>query len=989
MPQSQLPGWKDLLRGYPWFAGEGKFPIPAYSEFMPPPRLGRRPYGAVDPSPFSEEAPFGWCVTEIEEEYELGPGLENIAQHVLKQLRELGENESASAIAGYRRRNLENNPYWPPALGARAGHLEHERYVVLLPLALSKTQDDLGRVRWTFFGGSEQGPERAFWKSFYSAPGQERPRQESLAFIARLLQSAYNEKASDAAQLAQSGLRILPSGPNPLFPYWTADPLPSWTQPFLVDHRSLFENARYVLTFVPFAHLPAIVQEKYLAGQLNLLPFPGSLVFWGAPIYAQLQKQLPFAMQLPLQRVVGRHSGPDGIRVPQSGWLQEPRRDQAESAIQSDLLLNTYRRTSRWNRVHRDEDAVASSTKVQKIAQALFSTALDDLDLYNKPLARNSQLWDEKAEFVFDGPPASRRQIQQAVATISEGGLYRYRFQFPPMRVGEHEIYWHRPLVAYWSSRDQKIQVLPDALLGYLTAYRGSAPNLAQPIELTPQLLRRPVHLMTLKEFESEHDLYAHQTPLNIFRLFDAREQMGQPLPKRFARQLVRTAKDDSLDDWLHSLPARTSPRQEGQRALEALEPLLREDPPLPPAITYDATATIAYEHAYWQDILGLSHGHFVTKDNADVVEDAPTLKVIERRRRDLEALGNYLIERHRQAIAAAGMEGRALVGDLPFRWQTDFDFKLFDGWKINQEGGPHERNILVVIPGKHRDQAVVMADHYDTAYMEDVYEKARGGSGARVAAPGADDNASATATLLQAIPIFLKLAHEGKLERDVWLLHLTGEEFPSDCLGARHFCQALVEGTLNVHVGDAFVDLTSAHIAGVVLMDMIAHNRDSARDIFQIAPGEGRESLRLAYQAHLANAIWNSQTQERNQQPERRGRGRGKRSPDGQTIPETALLPQLAGEVRTSEDPRSSLYNTDGQIFSDAGVPVVLFMENYDINRVGYHDSKDTMENIDLDYGAALSAMAIETVARVATLVDDMTTGTTHQPRAPGGSNS
>ena len=65
--------------------------------------------------------------------------------------------------------------------------------------------------------------------------------------------------------------------------------------------------------------------------------------------------------------------------------------------------------------------------------------------------------------------------------------------------------------------------------------------------------------------------------------------------------------------------------------------------------------------------------------------------------------------------------------------------------------------------------------------------------------------------------------------------------------------------------------------------------------------------------------------------------------------------------------DPRSSLYNTDGQIFSDAGIPVVLFMENYDINRHGYHDTQDTMANIDLDYGAAVAAIAIESVARAA----------------------
>ena len=57
----------------------------------------------------------------------------------------------------------------------------------------------------------------------------------------------------------------------------------------------------------------------------------------------------------------------------------------------------------------------------------------------------------------------------------------------------------------------------------------------------------------------------------------------------------------------------------------------------------------------------------------------------------------------------------------------------------------------------------------------------------------------------------------------------------------------------------------------------------------------------------------------------------------------------------------------TAKQAVKDAGIPVVLFMENYDINRRGYHDTRDSMENIDLDYGAALVAIAIETVARAA----------------------
>src|SRR5215813_2028280 len=91
------------------------------------------------------------------------------------------------------------------------------------------------------------------------------------------------------------------------------------------------------------------------------------------------------------------------------------------------------------------------------------------------------------------------------------------------------------------------------------------------------------------------------------------------------------------------------------------------------------------------------------------------------------------------------------------------------------------------------------MADHYDTAYMADHYEPASGGTGARLAAAGADDNHSATAALLLAAPILLELSKAGRLGCDVWLVHLTGEEFPSDCLGARNLCQALVERTLKV----------------------------------------------------------------------------------------------------------------------------------------------------------------------------------------------
>ena len=41
-------------------------------------------------------------------------------------------------------------------------------------------------------------------------------------------------------------------------------------------------------------------------------------------------------------------------------------------------------------------------------------------------------------------------------------------------------------------------------------------------------------------------------------------------------------------------------------------------------------------------------------------------------------------------------------------------------------------------------------------------------------------------------------------------------------------------------------------------MLDMVAHNNDRDRDVFQICPGTSRESMWLAYQAHLANRAWN-----------------------------------------------------------------------------------------------------------------------------------
>jgi hypothetical protein len=645
-------------------------------------------------------------------------------------------------------------------------------------------------------------------------------------------------------------------------------------------------------------------------------------------------------------------------------------------------LVNTYRRSNRWDRVLRHEEDAAANALEVKVSRVLFATTDAALGLYAKPMARNCQIWTEDSDFLLDGPWATPKDIREAALTVAGGGLFRYRFQFPAMRVGRHEVYWHRPLTAFWSNEKKSADVMEDGPTGFLTAYSAHEPDPSCPIRLWPRLLRREPLLAALNRIKTDHDHYAHQTALNVQALFDAQALWGGLLPRTFARNLLRVAEEEKLSQWLADFPGRAPRRADGEMIRAALEALIEAPAPatpdsgrgpaggpeagLPEPLTFAETATRTFEVGYWNDILALSSGNYANSDNADFVpEPAPPGR---RHGRDLEALGDHLLERHRRAIASAGMAGQAVCRDMRFHWKTDFDYDLFGGWKNDQEGPPRERNILVVIPGRNRGEAVVLADHYDTAYMEDVYDRSRGGNGARRAAAGADDNHSATAALLQAAPIFLKMSREGRLERDIWLLHLTGEEFPADCLGARQFTQSLVEGTLRLTPFEAPpLDLSAIRIAGVFVMDMIAHNRESDRDVFQISPGRGAESLRLAWEAHLAARIWNAHTEVWNRHPDRQGRGRGRRSDDGITAPDVAHHPRLTGEIRTWDDPRSSLFNTDGQIFSDAGVPVVLFMENYDINRKGYHDTLDTMDNIDLDYGAAVAAIAIESVARAA----------------------
>ena len=292
-----MSAWTTLTDDPDWCRGREAFPLTAYSEFLPPPWMSQKPYGAETGLLEVRADDCGWVISENEEEVELWPGLEFIARELLAEVIRLGKGELTRHIS---RVKLRNNPYWPTNLAARAGRLGHERYVLLAGVALSRTQDDKGRVRWTLFGSSEQGPGKTFWRGFFRSPKEELPREEGFTFFAELLSRCYDVPESKALNPFAAGLRILPTGHDAPCRYWDEGDLPSWASELLWNPRSGLAGVRYLLTFRPFSLLPEAVQEAYLAGTLHLVPFPGSLVFWGVPGYRKLQKQLPLAQQMPL-----------------------------------------------------------------------------------------------------------------------------------------------------------------------------------------------------------------------------------------------------------------------------------------------------------------------------------------------------------------------------------------------------------------------------------------------------------------------------------------------------------------------------------------------------------------------------------------------------------------------------------------------------------------------------------------------------------------
>ena len=100
------------------------------------------------------------------------------------------------------------------------------------------------------------------------------------------------------------------------------------------------------------------------------------------------------------------------------------------------------------------------------------------------------------------------------------------------------------------------------------------------------------------------------------------------------------------------------------------------------------------------------------------------------------------------------------------------------------------QANLIAFIPAgkkKKYNEPVLFIDHIDTAFEQDTYDE----TGVRQTTQGADDNVSGLVALLQSVSILKETQKEAC--RDIWLVHLTGEEYPAASLGIVYFLQQLL----------------------------------------------------------------------------------------------------------------------------------------------------------------------------------------------------
>ena len=276
----------------------------------------------------------------------------------------------------------------------------------------------------------------------------------------------------------------------------------------------------------------------------------------------------------------------------------------------------------------------APAARRDQVTRVLFSTEPDDLELYNKPMARNVQIWTQAttassstARSHKAGPHRPRREAAR------RGRVVRL-----PLRLPRHARRPARGLLAPPRLRRSpgadganlgtNSVLLMNAPTGYLTAYPADKPDPAE-ARRTLAALPRPARI---RRRDRAVPPRVPPAPLAHDGQGPVAARVGRPARRHAAARTWRGA-CSPCRTARRSTPG--SPRCPARRSDPVAGRGAGRPPPRPASATRGAareegstfarTATREFEEAYWRTIADLAHGQFRTKCSADCVRDDPT----------------------------------------------------------------------------------------------------------------------------------------------------------------------------------------------------------------------------------------------------------------------------------------------------------------------------------------------------------------------------
>jgi Zn-dependent M28 family amino/carboxypeptidase len=229
-----------------------------------------------------------------------------------------------------------------------------------------------------------------------------------------------------------------------------------------------------------------------------------------------------------------------------------------------------------------------------------------------------------------------------------------------------------------------------------------------------------------------------------------------------------------------------------------------------------------------------------------------------------------------------------------------------FHGYK---EGGYKLKNIICQKTGSLSDEVIVVCAHYDSR-MEDLEDM-------NSRAPGADDNASGVAVILEVARLISHL----NLEKTIQLVFFSGEE--QGLWGSKHYAKHLKDNNVALH--------------RLINLDMVG-----------FPPANGKHTVTI--ERDMGNAVpINDQ--------------------DSQSFAD--MMEQMALDYTNLDVILGPIYDSDYMPFEALGyVTVGGYDGGVTDENTHYHSTTDEVSFVDMDYVVSITKMVLATVLKEAVLL-------------------